>query len=60
MGRDDHSMLVDDKEQHWVLCPSDNNRIPLSERPKYCPFCGEFIGWVNEETKTEKTPQIPD
>jgi hypothetical protein len=43
MGRNDHGLLLDSKDLWWVFCPNSNNRLPLSEKPKYCPLCGERI-----------------
>jgi hypothetical protein len=48
MGRDDHGLLLDSKNQWWVECPNSDDRIPEEEKPIACPHCGEFIGTREE------------
>ena len=44
MSRDDHGILLDDKDQWWVECPNSDMRIPEDKQPQFCPHCGEEIG----------------
>jgi NMD protein affecting ribosome stability and mRNA decay len=41
--RDDHEVVVDDKDQWWVTCPYYNSKIPEDAKPEYCPHCGAPI-----------------
>jgi hypothetical protein len=54
MGREDHGLLSDSKNQWWVECPNDDTRIPLSRKPEYCPFCGDKIGVKGEEVSEDE------
>ena len=51
MGREDHGVLLDSKNQWWVQCPNSDFRIPEDEEPKYCPHCGENIAPKTEDEK---------